>query len=182
MDQNEFVHPGAGPRHSILDLAPLELECMSVLWPLGESTVRDIHRQLAESRPRAYTTIMTIMDRLAHKGIVTRRRVGRAYRYQATLSADEARVSAIDKIVAGFFDGSPEALAAHLAASGGAASRAGGPKPAQPVSPASAATLVSNQIPRDPSEHPALRVRIPVDTADTPVEESVIRQLDESLL
>jgi len=41
----------SGPRHSILDLAPLELECMSVLWPLGEGTVREIHRQLAVSRP-----------------------------------------------------------------------------------------------------------------------------------
>ena len=109
---------GTGPRHSILDLAPLELECMSALWPMGEGTVRDIHRQLALARPRAYTTVLTIMDRLSQKGIVTRRKVGRAYRYQANLSADEARLKAVEKIVAGFFDGSPEALAAHLAARG----------------------------------------------------------------
>ncbi len=78
---------GAGPRHSILDLAPLELECLSALWPMGEGTVRDIHRTLAASRPRAYTTVMTIMDRLEQKGIVTRRKVGKAFRYQARLSA-----------------------------------------------------------------------------------------------
>src|ERR1700675_510062 len=106
---------GSGPRHSILDLAPLELECMSALWPLGEGTVRDIHRQLGISRRRAYTTIMTIMDRLAQKGIVTRRKVGRAYLYRANLSADEARLKAVEKIVAGFFAGSADALAAHLA-------------------------------------------------------------------
>ena len=105
-----------GPRHSILDLAPLELECLSVLWPLGESTVRDIHRALAASRPRAYTTVMTIMDRLAQKGIVTRRKMGRAFHYRATLSAEEARIRAVQKIVEGFFEGSPEALAAHLSA------------------------------------------------------------------
>src|ERR1700732_1080796 len=121
MDQIATPQRGPGPRHSILDLTPLELECMSALWPLGEGTVRDIHRRIAASRPRAYTTIMTIMDRLAHKGIVTRRRVGRAYRYQANLSADEARVSAIEKIVTGFFAGSNEALAAHLEAAGGSA-------------------------------------------------------------
>jgi predicted transcriptional regulator len=131
MEQGASLHRGNGPRHSILDLAPLELECMSVLWPLGEGTVRDIHRQLAASRPRAYTTIMTIMDRLAQKGIVTRHKVGRAYRYQANLSADEARVSAIEKIVTGFFDGSSEALAAHLAAVGGAA-HSFSPAPARP--------------------------------------------------
>lgn len=112
---------GAGPRHSILDLAPLELECLSVLWPLGEGTVRDIHRALAASRPRAYTTVMTIMDRLEQKGIVARRKVGRAFHYRARLSADEARLKAVEKIVEGFFDGSPEALAAHLSSKGSAA-------------------------------------------------------------
>jgi predicted transcriptional regulator len=105
---------GAGPRHSILDLAPLELECLSVLWPMGEGTVREIHSVLAASRPRAYTTVMTIMDRLEQKGIVTRRKVGKAFHYQARLTAEEARLKAVEKIVEGFFDGSQEALAAHL--------------------------------------------------------------------
>jgi BlaI family transcriptional regulator, penicillinase repressor len=122
---NNVEHPGqsraAGPRHSILDLAPLELECLSALWPMGEGTVRDIHRALAATRPRAYTTIMTIMERLEQKGIVTRRKVGKAFHYQARLSAEEARLKAVEKIVEGFFDGSPEALAAHLSSQGGAA-------------------------------------------------------------
>jgi len=120
---------GAGPRHSILDLAPLELECLSVLWPLGEGTVRDIHRALAASRPRAYTTVLTIMDRLEQKGIVGRRKVGRAFRYEARLSAEQARLKAVEKIVEGFFDGSPEALAAHLSSKGGAAPELFSPAP-----------------------------------------------------
>ena len=107
---------GRGPRKSILDLAPLELECMNALWPLGEGTVRQIQQTLAESRPRAYTTIMTILDRLAHKGIVTRSKVGRAYLYRPNLAAEEARACAVERVVAGFFDGSAEALAAHLSA------------------------------------------------------------------
>ena len=41
----------AGPRHSILDLAPLELECLSVLWPIGEGTVRDIHARWPHPAP-----------------------------------------------------------------------------------------------------------------------------------
>ena len=174
MEQSVSAHHGSGPRHSILDLAPLELECMSVLWPLGEVTVREIHRQLAASRPRAYTTIMTIMDRLTHKGIVTRRRVGRAYRYQANLSADEARVSAIDKIVTGFFDGSAEALAAHLASAGGAA-RSIVPAPAR----------VDSRRSEAPPGPPELPMRIPVErvaTTDAPGKESVTQQLDETLL
>jgi BlaI family transcriptional regulator, penicillinase repressor len=119
----------SGPRHSILDLAPLELECLRVLWPLGEGTVRDIYRALAETRPRAYTTVMTIMDRLEQKGIVARRKVGRAYLYQATLSAEEARLKAVEKIVYGFFQGSTEALAAHLSSRGAAPKELARPQP-----------------------------------------------------
>lgn len=116
MGESALQATTSGPRHAILDLAPLELECMNALWPMGESTVREIQMRLAVSRPRAYTTIMTIMDRLAQKGIVTRRKVGRAYRYQPNLSIDEARVKAVEKILAGFFEGSAEALAAQVAA------------------------------------------------------------------
>jgi predicted transcriptional regulator len=169
MEHSASPQRGTGPRHSILDLAPLELECMSVLWPLGEGTVREIHRQLAVSRPRAYTTIMTIMDRLAHKGIVTRYRVGRAYRYQPNLSAEEARVSAIEKIVTGFFDGSAEALATHLAAVGGTA-RPNVPAPAR---------LDPRQREALPGPPPS---RVPVDRPDTPGKESVTQRLDETLL
>jgi BlaI family penicillinase repressor len=135
----------AGPRHSILDLAPLELECLSVLWPMGEGTVRDIHRALSASRPRAYTTVLTIMDRLEQKGIVARRKVGRAFRYQARLSADEARLKAVEKIVQGFFDGSPEALAAHLSSKGGAARELLSPAPATVDAPGTTVAELQTQ-------------------------------------
>ena len=146
---NNVEHTGpsrsAGPRHSILDLAPLELECLSVLWPLGEGTVRDIHRALAASRPRAYTTVLTIMDRLEQKGIVTRRKVGKAFHYQARLSAEEARLKAVQKIVEGFFDGSPEALAAHLSTLGGVAREFLSPPPAAVDAPATPVAELQTQ-------------------------------------
>jgi predicted transcriptional regulator len=105
------------PRRSVLDLAPLELDCMNTLWPLGEATVRDIRERLAPRRPRAYTTIMTIMDRLACKGIVERSKRGRAYVYRARLSLKEARTQAVGQLVNSFFAGSREALIEQLQAS-----------------------------------------------------------------
>jgi len=102
------------PRHSLLDLAPLELECMNTLWPLGEATVREIREGLIPRRARAYTTIMTIMDRLARKGVVERRKAGRAYIYRAKLAATDARSQALAQIVENFFGGSKEALLEHL--------------------------------------------------------------------
>jgi predicted transcriptional regulator len=106
--------PVRGIRRSILDFAPLELDCMNALWRLGEATVRDIHAALATTRPRAYTTIMTILDRLAQKGMVERQKAGRAWLYKAHLSADQARTHAVTRLVEGFFQGSTEALASHL--------------------------------------------------------------------
>jgi BlaI family transcriptional regulator, penicillinase repressor len=114
---NNSLHAASkrGPRRrSVLDLAPLELACMNTLWPLGEATVRDIRDRLAERRPRAYTTIMTIMDRLARKGIVERRKSGRAYVYRAHLTASDARSQALAQLVDNFFAGSVDALLAQL--------------------------------------------------------------------
>ena len=103
-----------GIRRSILDLAPLELDCMNALWRLGEATVREVHGALATTRPRAYTTIMTILDRLAQKGVVERQKAGRAWLYKPNLSAEQARTRAVARVVEGFFQGSTEALASHL--------------------------------------------------------------------
>ena len=101
-------------RRSVLDLAPLEIDCMNMLWPLGEATVREIRDRLAERRPRAYTTIMTIMDRLARKGVVERRKAGRAYVYHALLTSEQARSQALAQLIDNFFSGSKECLLAQL--------------------------------------------------------------------
>ena len=191
MEINRNVdRPGSrGPRHSILDLAPLELECMTVLWPLGAGTVREIHHRLALSRPRAYTTVLTIMDRLAQKGIVTRRKVGRAYRYEPRLSVEEARLNAVGKIVEGFFDGSPRALAAHLSSQGGAA-----PQTETVASAPASGVRVPvgySDPPREarqgdspaPAVHPEPRRRAAkVDAPGTSATESPTQNLDETLL
>jgi BlaI family penicillinase repressor len=122
---------GSGPRRSLLELAPLELDCMNTLWPIGEATVREIRDQLASRRPRAYTTIMTIMDRLARKGVVERRKVGRAYYYRPNLSAEEARTHALGQVVESFFGGSKEALLEQLGDRG--ATRRDARPPAEPL-------------------------------------------------
>lgn len=72
---------------------------MDVLWSLGpdeDATVRDVHSHLSERRDVAYTTVMTVMDRLARKEMVLQRRDGRAYRYspratRAEMTADLLR-------------------------------------------------------------------------------------------
>ena len=109
-----MVEKKPSPRRRVLDLAPLELDCMNTLWPIGEGTVREIRDRLAARLPRAYTTIMTIMDRLARKGVVERAKSGRAYVYRPRLSAEDARAQALEQVLENFFGGSKEALLAQL--------------------------------------------------------------------
>ena len=69
-------------------LGELERTVMDVLWDRGEPClVRDVVHALA-SRDLAYTTVMTVLDRLEKKGVVRRRRDGRAWRYEAVSSRD----------------------------------------------------------------------------------------------
>jgi predicted transcriptional regulator len=61
---------------------------MKALWAAGAPlSVRDVLDRLnrGERRPLAYTTVMTVMSRLAEKGILERARDGKGYRYRAVV-------------------------------------------------------------------------------------------------
>jgi predicted transcriptional regulator len=86
-------------------LGPLEGEVMRVLWAAPEPlSVRAVLDQLNRARrpALAYTTVMTVLSRLADKDIVSRRRVGRGYSYEAAV-ADEAAI-AVRGVVRDFGD------------------------------------------------------------------------------
>lgn len=71
------------------ELGPLETEILRLVWEMGEVQVDVVHRVLAEQRPIAYTTVMTVMGRLATRGLLSRRKEGRAYVYWAAVSREE---------------------------------------------------------------------------------------------
>jgi predicted transcriptional regulator len=93
---------------------PRELLCLRALWSLQEANVGEVRRVVAETRPLAYTTIMTVLERLVRKGKLRRRKVGRAFAYAPTESRDAMRRTAIRELLEGFFDGSEEELLAFL--------------------------------------------------------------------
>jgi len=93
---------------------PLELLCLSALWSLGEGNVKAVQQIVAESRPLAYTTIMTVLDRLVRKGMLARRKVGRSFTYAPQATRDAARRAAVRELLDGYFDGSEEALIGFL--------------------------------------------------------------------
>jgi predicted transcriptional regulator len=83
---------------------------------LGEANVRGVRQALLPQRNLAYTTVMTIMDRLARKGAVERRKVGRSFLYAPVLSRETLRRLAVRELVDSFFSGSEEELVSYLRA------------------------------------------------------------------
>jgi predicted transcriptional regulator len=75
-------------------LGELERAVMDQLWAFDDGdpeavTVRQVHEELSRSREVAYTTVMTVLERLARKGAVEQLRDGRAYRYRPAVTRDE---------------------------------------------------------------------------------------------
>lgn len=87
---------------------------MKALWFEGATTVRDVHRVLQPDHPLAYTTVLTVMDRLTRKGFLARTRRGRAHTYLPRCSFEESRSRAVAALVRTWFDGSADRLAAFL--------------------------------------------------------------------
>ena len=112
-------------------LGDLEREVMTQLWESGEPlTVRQVHERLSRDRDLAYTTVMTVLDRLAKKGVVDQQRADRAYRYAPAQSREEMTAALMLDALSSSPDGatrdaalahfvgrlSPEALAAAIEA------------------------------------------------------------------
>jgi predicted transcriptional regulator len=71
-------------------LGELEKAVMDQLWSADQpQTVRQVHEALAAHRELAYTTVMTVLQRLAKKDLVVQQRDDRAHRYAPVHSRDE---------------------------------------------------------------------------------------------
>ena len=62
----------------------LELQAMSVLWAAGKATVHDVLQRMPDGKCRAYTTVLTILQKLEAKGLVRKTSTGHHNIYFAT--------------------------------------------------------------------------------------------------
>jgi predicted transcriptional regulator len=88
--------------------------CLNALWEIGEGNVEDVRKVVAQSRPLAYTTVLTLLDRLARRAAVSRRKEGRGFRYQPTVARDKLRRMALRQFLEYHFDGSEAKLKVFL--------------------------------------------------------------------
>jgi len=93
---------------------PLERDVMEVMWRGGAMNVRDVQAEL--TRPSAYTTVMTTLDRLFKKGFVAREREGRAFVYRAAHTREQVQAAVASGLLSGFLqdDASSRPVLSHL--------------------------------------------------------------------
>jgi predicted transcriptional regulator len=78
-------------------LGTLERDVMAVCWEQSDICVREVCARLSSSV--AYTTVMTTMDRLFKKGLLSRRKLGRAFVYSPTVTRDELQGAVATELV-----------------------------------------------------------------------------------
>jgi predicted transcriptional regulator len=96
-------------------LTPQELAIMKVVWRKDEATVRDVYEALQETRPVAYTTVMTMMRILQEKGYLVKATQDRAHVYRPANPRQQVIGGMVRDFLDRVFDGASDALLVHLA-------------------------------------------------------------------
>jgi predicted transcriptional regulator len=98
-------------------LSGRELDVLNVLWERGSATVSEVLEELQDRL--AYTTVLTILQRLEKKGHVRHDPDGKAHRYVPLVQREEAQDTALQRMTRKLFLDSPELLMSRLVRKGG---------------------------------------------------------------
>ncbi len=93
-------------------LGDLEMDVMRSVWKHGESSVREIQGWI--NRDVAYSSIITVANRLARKGLLAREKRGKTYHYAPRLNRKELLDLAARRVLSRVSDIAPPATVVHL--------------------------------------------------------------------
>jgi len=98
------------------DLTPAEFNVMKALWRLGKATVAEARAELArkDGSDQAYTTVMTLLGRLATKGAVIVDKTREPYVYRAAFRRESVLRDRLREFVHQVFDGEAGSLVLRL--------------------------------------------------------------------
>ena len=104
----------ASRSNTIVEMGELQLQVLDRLTSLGEGTVYDVLDQFHDGHRPRYTTVLTVLRGLEHKGLVTHRTHNRAYIFRPTDEAGQVRRRVVRSVLDRVFGGSPQAMMAAL--------------------------------------------------------------------
>ena len=100
-------------RRAFDDLGELQKAVLEVVWALGEATVNQAKIKLGR-RKLAYTTVLSVMQKLDKAGWLIHREEGRTYVYRPTMTRAEAKSSSLRQFINRVCGGDPLAMFQHL--------------------------------------------------------------------
>ena len=95
-------------------LGDIERLVMDILWSRGEVTGREVLEEIQKERPLAFTTILTVMDRLLKKGLIKRKKMGGVFVYAPSISRDEFVKQVSEEVLQGILDISASSAASSF--------------------------------------------------------------------
>ncbi|HHT9112785.1 MAG: BlaI/MecI/CopY family transcriptional regulator [Planctomycetes bacterium] len=95
-------------------LGALEKNIMEVLWTRGESSVKEILDAFSSDRDISYSTVITVTNRMAKKGLLKKRKVGKAYFYKPIYDREQFYEFISKKVVEGVSEFSFQSAMVHF--------------------------------------------------------------------
>ena len=89
---------------------PGELDVLNILWDRGPCTAREVWEVLNERRKRHYTSVNSLLNTMADKGLLTRHSDRRAFVYEANIAREKTQGQLVQDLVGRAFEGSPSGL------------------------------------------------------------------------
>ena len=102
------------PRHRQVTPTEVELEILHVLWQHQPATVQQIVDVLNQDRPRAYTSILSMLNVMLEKKLVVREQQGRAHVYRARLTREKTLGGVVKDVLRRAFQGSATSLITQI--------------------------------------------------------------------
>jgi predicted transcriptional regulator len=97
-----------------IGIGSLEADVLAVVWEYKRVRVRDVYETLRKQRKIAYTTVMTVMNNLVKKHLLTQDRTNTAYVYTPAITETKVTQTILDSVIKRLFGGRRNVAVSHL--------------------------------------------------------------------
>lgn len=104
-------------RSSAVQPTEVELQILKILWELGPSPVREVHRRLQTEKETNYSTTVKMLSVMMDKGLVKRNEAASPHIYRPALSRETAGKRMVKHLIDKVYDGAAMSLVLHALSS-----------------------------------------------------------------
>ena len=106
------------PRPTSAQPTEVEMQILRILWELGPSPVREIHRRLEAAKGTNYSTTVKMLAVMLQKGLVKRDEDAQPHVYRPARTRAKTGKRMLDDLIEKVYDGSAMSLVLQALSSG----------------------------------------------------------------